>query len=280
MMLKRVLVSIPIIMIIALALFLQSWVIVLLVVALALFSQFELVRAMSTSGKSVIKSVSYVFAAMSAVVFLLAYYNRTIAQNMPVYMIMLFVILCIAAFIIAIFSKEYSADSVMHTIFTFIYPQLFFVMFYLLIIGNIANYGQMFAMFAMVFIPALLSDTLAYFFGKSFGKKKLCPTISPKKTIVGSVAGIAGGVIGALIVCLIVYLLGYTVGNIIIYTIVGALLAAISQIGDLSASFIKRALDIKDFGKLLPGHGGILDRIDSVIFCIPIVFILAFLHIL
>ncbi|MEG0356149.1 MAG: CDP-archaeol synthase [Christensenellaceae bacterium] len=280
MMLKRVLVSIPIIMIIALALFLQSWVMVLLVVALALFSQFELVRAMSTSGKSVIKSVSYVFAAMSAVVFLLAYYNRTIAQNMPVYMIMLFVILCIAAFIIAIFSKEYSADSVMHTIFTFIYPQLFFVMFYLLIIGNIANYGQMFAMFAMVFIPALLSDTLAYFFGKSFGKKKLCPTISPKKTIVGSVAGIAGGVIGALIVCLIVYLLGYTVGNIIIYTIVGALLAAISQIGDLSASFIKRALDIKDFGKLLPGHGGILDRIDSVIFCIPIVFILAFLHIL
>ncbi|MEG1158493.1 MAG: CDP-archaeol synthase [Christensenellaceae bacterium] len=280
MMLKRVLVSIPIIMIIALALFLQSWVMVLLVVALALFSQFELVRAMSTSGKSVIKSVSYVFAAMSAVVFLLAYYNRTIAQNMPVYMIMLFVILCIAAFIIAIFSKEYSADSVMHTIFTFIYPQLFFVMFYLLIIGNIANYGQMFAMFAMVFIPALLSDTLAYFFGKSFGKKKLCPTISPKKTIVGSVAGIAGGVIGALIVCLIVYLLGYTVGNIIMYTIVGALLAAISQIGDLSASFIKRALDIKDFGKLLPGHGGILDRIDSVIFCIPIVFILAFLHIL
>lgn len=279
-MLKRVLVSIPIIMIIALALFLQSWVMVLLVVALALFSQFELVRAMSTSGKSVIKSVSYVFAAMSAVVFLLAYYNRTIAQNMPVYMIMLFVILCIAAFIIAIFSKEYSADSVMNTIFTFIYPQLFFVMFYLLIIGNIANYGQMFAMFAMVFIPALLSDTLAYFFGKSFGKKKLCPTISPKKTIVGSVAGIAGGVIGALIVCLIVYLLGYTVGNIIIYTIVGALLAAISQIGDLSASFIKRALDIKDFGKLLPGHGGILDRIDSVIFCIPIVFILAFLHIL
>lgn len=279
-MLKRILVSIPIIMIIALALFLQSWVMVLLVVALALFSQFELVRAMSTSGKSVIKSVSYVFAAMSAVVFLLAYYNRTIAQNMPVYMIMLFVILCIAAFIIAIFSKEYSADSVMHTIFTFIYPQLFFVMFYLLIIGNIANYGQMFAMFAMVFIPALLSDTLAYFFGKSFGKKKLCPTISPKKTIVGSVAGIAGGVIGALIVCLIVYLLGYTVGNIIIYTIVGALLAAISQIGDLSASFIKRALDIKDFGKLLPGHGGILDRIDSVIFCIPIVFILAFLHIL
>lgn len=279
-MLKRVLVSIPIIMIIALALFLQSWVMVLLVVALALFSQFELVRAMSTSGKSVIKSVSYVFAAMSAVVFLLAYYNRTIAQNMPVYMIMLFVILCIAAFIIAIFSKEYSADSVMHTIFTFIYPQLFFVMFYLLIIGNIANYGQMFAMFAMVFIPALLSDTLAYFFGKSFGKKKLCPTISPKKTIVGSVAGIAGGVIGALIVCLIVYLLGYTVGNIIIYTIVGALLAAISQIGDLSASFIKRALNIKDFGKLLPGHGGILDRIDSVIFCIPIVFILAFLHIL
>ncbi|MEG2203216.1 MAG: hypothetical protein RRY10_06165, partial [Christensenellaceae bacterium] len=111
MMLKRILVSIPIIMIIALALFLQSWVMVLLVVALALFSQFELVRAMSTSGKSVIKSVSYVFAAMSAVVFLLAYYNRTIAQNMPVYMIMLFVILCIAAFIIAIFSKEYSADS-------------------------------------------------------------------------------------------------------------------------------------------------------------------------
>ncbi|MBN2260940.1 MAG: phosphatidate cytidylyltransferase [Clostridiales bacterium] len=123
----------------------------------------------------------------------------------------------------------------------------------------------------LVFIIAWGSDTFAYFTGRLIGKHKLAPTISPKKTIEGSV----GGIIGATLSSMIFYyyfdlreLSSLTVfaGFIIITTV-------ISQLGDLVASKIKRIFNIKDFGKIMPGHGGILDRFDSVLIIIPLVYI-------
>lgn len=117
------------------------------------------------------------------------------------------------------------------------------------------------------------TDTFAYFAGKKFGKRKLCPSISPKKTIEGSIGGLAGSV-------LIVLLVGYIISNIynihiemIHLLMLGLLTGIFSQLGDLSASVIKRYCGIKDFGHLMPGHGGILDRIDSLLFSIPVVYI-------
>jgi len=122
----------------------------------------------------------------------------------------------------------------------------------------------------IIFIPFIISwgtDTFAYFTGRFFGKKKLYPRVSPKKTMEGAIGGIIGSVI---INYIFVYLyIKDILAIIIIISLFGSML---SQLGDLLASKIKRTCGIKDFGKLLPGHGGILDRFDSSIVTIPFVY--------
>ncbi|MDR5658230.1 phosphatidate cytidylyltransferase [Serpentinicella sp. ANB-PHB4] len=119
----------------------------------------------------------------------------------------------------------------------------------------------------LIFIIAWATDTFAYFSGVYFGKRKLCPKVSPKKTLEGSVGGILGSVIATLIFGNI-----FVLGSNIMLLFLGIIGSILSQAGDLFASKIKRYVEIKDFGKLIPGHGGILDRFDSIIFVSPIVF--------
>lgn len=120
----------------------------------------------------------------------------------------------------------------------------------------------------LVFIIAWGSDTCAYFVGRTFGKTPLAPTISPKKTVAGSVGGIVGATLAS---ALFYWLLGFqTMTGFGIFITFAFFAAILSQIGDLIASGIKRAFGIKDFGKIMPGHGGLLDRFDSVIILIPL----------
>ena len=120
---------------------------------------------------------------------------------------------------------------------------------------------------------AVATDTFAFFVGKKFGKRKLIPSVSPKKTVAGSVGAFVGNTTLLTIVGVILYFTGvYTKMPLYHYPILGALIALTAQIGDLSASAIKRYAGVKDFGKLIPGHGGILDRIDSYIFTFPVVY--------
>ncbi len=124
-----------------------------------------------------------------------------------------------------------------------------------------------------VFFSAWGSDIFAYFIGKNFGKHKFTQ-ISPNKTIEGCVAGVIGALIFAIIYTIIVnniWGLGISYVSIILITI---LLSIIGQIGDLAASSIKRYCGLKDFSELIPGHGGMLDRIDSIIFILPFAYIL------
>jgi phosphatidate cytidylyltransferase len=120
------------------------------------------------------------------------------------------------------------------------------------------------------FVSAFCSDAFALFAGMLFGKHKLAPELSPKKTVEGSIGGFAGSV---LCVCLYAFIVnrvwGLTphYGMLVVYGILGS---AISQLGDLSFSYIKREYGIKDYGNIFPGHGGVLDRFDSVIFCAPL----------
>jgi len=272
---KRILVAVPIIIIVALAAIFQSWVMVALAVVLALATQFEIVRAFDTNGQPVVKCVSYAFAVVLAAFFVgffvLLQKGIDASAWMPVMLLSSFVVLIMLTFVVSMFSGRHDARSVSNTIFTFVYPQLFLSLFYMIILAHIGNYYDMLVMFLMVFVPAMLSDTLAYFTGMALGKRKLCPKISPKKTVAGSVGGVIGGVVGAVLVTA----LFWGGKNVIGFAVTGAALGAISQLGDLSASFIKRSLNIKDFGKILPGHGGIVDRMDSILFCIPVVFILS-----
>ena len=127
----------------------------------------------------------------------------------------------------------------------------------------------------LVFIAAWGSDTCAYCTGMLIGKHKMPSELSPKKTIEGCV----GGVIGA---ALLGFIYGIALNKQIVgvnnpvaaFAIIGGVGSIISQIGDLAASAIKRNYEIKDYGKLIPGHGGILDRFDSIIFTAPIVYFL------
>ena len=138
------------------------------------------------------------------------------------------------------------------------------------------DYGRFFIW--LVFLGAFSTDTCAYFAGRFFGKRKLWPEISPKKTVAGAVGGVAGAGIIFVIFGLVVnnvfasFLDGKQF-NLLLLFILGLIAAVISEIGDLAASSIKRQYNIKDFGNLLPGHGGILDRCDSIIFVAPTIFL-------
>ncbi|MEA5002065.1 MAG: phosphatidate cytidylyltransferase [Christensenella sp.] len=292
-MLKRILVAIPIIIIVALALFVQSWVLAIFAVILACMSQFEVVRAMDGNGKPVVKWVSYLFAGLLAVDFaarfvLYYYWGWAVAYDMSRDVVVLFVIMVMLTFAASMFSEKHTAQSISNTILTLVYPQLFFVLFYMLILSVPAHgaYFRTLVLLLMVFLPAMFTDTFAYFFGMAFGKRKLCPSISPKKTVAGCVAGLAGGVVAAFLIWLVFSQWVYVDGShvemapLVSYIVAGAILAVIAQIGDLSASFLKRAFTIKDFGKLLPGHGGVVDRVDSIMFCIPVVYLLSIMSVI
>ena len=121
----------------------------------------------------------------------------------------------------------------------------------------------------LIFLSAWGSDTCAYCVGMLIGKHKMAPVLSPKKSWEGAIGGLAGAVILGIIYAL------FTHGPVGIYALICGAGAVISMIGDLAASAIKRNMNIKDYGHLIPGHGGILDRFDSIIFTAPIIYFLS-----
>ncbi len=129
----------------------------------------------------------------------------------------------------------------------------------------------------LVLIPlvaAFMSDTMALFGGMLFGKTKLAPVVSPKKTREGAVSGLVGGMVGMVLYRIIFFLcteVPLHIGWCVLLGLVGAVLG---QLGDLSFSCVKRQYGIKDYGRLLPGHGGVLDRFDSVIFAAPVIWMI------
>lgn len=137
------------------------------------------------------------------------------------------------------------------------------------------------AVMAIIFIIAWGSDTAAYFCGTFLGKHKLIPHVSPKKTVEGAVGAV---IITALLCVLYAYILakcdypllkvGPQTIDYIMYALIGFVASALSQLGDLAASAIKRDAGIKDYGWIFPGHGGFMDRFDSVMFIAPIVYYL------
>lgn len=128
----------------------------------------------------------------------------------------------------------------------------------------------------LIFLCSWGCDTCAYCVGVRFGKHKMAPVLSPKKSIEGAVGGVFGT---ALLTFLYLYVfrnaMGITVEEILVLAGISMIGALISMVGDLTASAIKRNYGVKDYGKLIPGHGGILDRFDSVIFTAPIIYYLA-----
>ncbi|GGE46286.1 phosphatidate cytidylyltransferase [Pullulanibacillus camelliae] len=166
--------------------------------------------------------------------------------------------------IVTVFSHQsFSFENAALTVFSALY-----VGFAFMLLSEVRNDGLSLVLFILILIWT--TDSGAYFFGRAFGKHKLAPHISPNKTIEGMV----GGIIAALIISIILQLvIGFedTTMNLIVMTI---LIAVFGPIGDLAESALKRHYDVKDSGTLLPGHGGVLDRVDSWIFVLPVLYIL------
>lgn len=148
-----------------------------------------------------------------------------------------------------------------------------FLISHIILIRNIDSMGIVIVW--LPFICAWGSDTGAYFVGSTIGKRKLAPVLSPHKSVEGAIGGVVTAAILAGIYGYVAYLLQYTDYNMTVACVVfGAIGSIFSQIGDLAASSVKRYTKIKDYGKIMPGHGGVLDRFDSVIFTTPIIYIL------
>ena len=123
----------------------------------------------------------------------------------------------------------------------------------------------------LVLFAVMACDSLAYFVGVSFGKHKLYPAVSPKKSIEGSLGGLVGSCLGVWLAAAL-FLPAFGLEHVIL---VGLLLGIVGQVGDLFESLLKRACGVKDSGGIFPGHGGILDRLDSLLFAFPLAYYLA-----
>lgn len=127
--------------------------------------------------------------------------------------------------------------------------------------------------FLLAMITDVCSDTFAYEVGSRIGKHKLIPAVSPKKSVEGSIGAFAGSIIGGLLLgVLFIYTGWFTAIKLFWYPVVGLFVGFLSQVGDLSASMIKRYVGIKDFSNIIPGHGGVIDRLDSLMFVFPAVY--------
>lgn len=240
------------------------WILVLFISEVAMW---ELMRVAGFTDKEKGKN-KVVYFEMSV---LLGMYIGMCFANYEYSLIIALVLLLIVALTMYVFKyPKYSLSDISVLLFAFLYTGI--LPSFVANIRNLHDNGLYLVL--LIIIPPVASDTFAYCVGMLFGKHKLAPVVSPKKSIEGSV----GGVIGSA-VCTAAY--GYYVsskvavkpGFVAACCIIGLVCGGVSQIGDLAASAIKREYSIKDYSKIIPGHGGVLDRADSTIYIAPIVYI-------
>lgn len=178
------------------------------------------------------------------------------------------------------FKAEMELKDLLATIFSLIYPMALVSLAFAL--SREFPCGGTFAISFAIFLP-VFSDTFAYLVGSTLGKRKLCPSISPKKTVAGAVGGLLGSVLCAVTFFLLFDLyavipVGYVTFSdsvavrAVVFVVLGIVGGVLAEIGDLAASRIKRTMNIKDFGNIFPGHGGVLDRLDSIMFTLVMFF--------
>ena len=178
------------------------------------------------------------------------------------------------------FKAEMELKDLLATIFSLIYPMALVSLAFAL--SREFPCGGTFAISFAIFLP-VFSDTFAYLVGSTLGKRKLCPSISPKKTVAGAIGGLLGSVLCAVTFFLLFDLyavipVGYVTFSdsvavrAVVFVVLGIVGGVLAEIGDLAASRIKRTMNIKDFGNIFPGHGGVLDRLDSIMFTLVMLF--------
>ena len=234
--------------------------------AISCIGMFELYRVFKME-KTVLAGVGYLAA--------IVYYCNLQWKFLPDLMILFMAFLILLMFVFVFVYPKFQADQVMAAFFGF-----FYVAVMLSYVYQIRTLERGLYLAFLVFLCSWGCDTCAYCVGMLIGKHKMSPKLSPKKSVEGAVGGVAGAALLTALYCLIFRSpMHLERGEIVILAVIAAIAGLISMVGDLTASAIKRNYDIKDYGKLIPGHGGILDRFDSMIITAPIIYFLA-LHML
>lgn len=224
---------------------------------------FEMVRALGEKINKKEKAVALIFPVVA---FALASFCKL---TFVCAVLLIFVLLILGLLVFAF--KDSSIESVGITLVCIFYPSVF------LLTLVAVNMTAPFEALLLVFVTAPFCDVAAFFVGSALKGKKLCPEISPNKTISGAIGGILGGVIGGVAVYFGMRWFYYTPvcfnvawADALTFAVIGAVFAALTEVGDLAESTVKRKLGIKDMGDILPGHGGVMDRIDGLLFVAPI----------
>ena len=242
-----------------------GWILYGTLTIVSLIGMFELYRAVKVQkqGENLLAVVGYLGVILHYILLSLGYSEYTMMN---------LIIVLIAMMFVYVFSyPKYHTEQMLAA---------FFGVFYVSVMLSYVYQTRMLPGGAyivwLIFLCSWGCDTCAYCVGVLIGKHKMAPVLSPKKSWEGAVGGVVGAALLTLIYCFVFQgSMGSTNRDIIMLCMICAIGAIISMIGDLTASAIKRNYDIKDYGKLIPGHGGILDRFDSVIFTAPIIYYLA-----
>lgn len=235
---------------------------------IAIVGTYEFIKAINAYGYKPIRGISY--ASCLILLFIGQFELREIYK----WTFALLGIMIIASLIYAFFIRKglTTLIDISFTFFVVLYIDVLLSFF--LLTYYISKDGAQIGKYLVWYIifGACLTDIFAYFVGCKLGKHKLCPEISPKKTVEGSIGGIFGCIISLLVYTFALNKICDFGINYISIAAVSVFVSIFAQLGDLVASSIKRNAKIKDFGNLLPGHGGVLDRIDSILFVAPIVY--------
>ncbi|MBO5292667.1 MAG: phosphatidate cytidylyltransferase [Lachnospiraceae bacterium] len=245
----------------------------LLIVSCIAFGELCRAAGVHTNGKKA-NGLELAGYAGIAVYYMLLYFGQGRLSNLHEFLALcILVCLMVMMAVYVLTFPKYKATQVMAGVFSLIYAPVMLSFIYL---TRSLPYGIYFVW--MIFISSWICDTCAYFTGVTLGRHKLTPVLSPKKSIEGAIGGIAGSaVVGAVFAYFVAETQITDLKVTGIFAVVSAVGAVISQIGDLAASGIKRDHGIKDYGRLIPGHGGIMDRFDSVIFTAPMIYLLLIL---
>ena len=258
-MFKTRLISGIVLVIIALATIISgSWILFFTLLAVSLIGMRELYKVMKVSDEhvTVLELVGYLGAVL---------YYIAMKADFGNYGTMAIIISMILILFVYVFGyPKYHAEQVMAAFFGVVYVAVMLSFIYL---TRSLPDGKFLVW--LIFLCSWGCDTCAYCVGMLIGKHKMAPVLSPKKSIEGAVGGVAGAALLGVIYA------AATQGKMAEYALICAVGALISMVGDLAASAIKRNKNIKDYGKLIPGHGVILDRFDSVIITAPVIYYLA-----
>lgn len=247
-----------------------------LIYAFALIGTFEMLRAM---GERLTKAQRVsVFAYAATAIPLCAVFEDCFGTGLATVCVLTTLLATVLLSLLVFDHEKTSVESLGVALLSAMYPTLLLCV---LVLANHAvcppsleMYGFDSALLLLfVFVVSPCADSIAYVFGCTMKKrfpKKMAPTISPNKTVVGGIGGLVGGILGAAV---LYFVYGATVGTyanmavmLPVYLAIGLLGAATTEFGDLVESCIKRKVGVKDMGKIMPGHGGILDRIDGTLF--------------